>query len=279
MDPNASPESDAVVVARNEVFRRIGRNLFLFQDIEAKLKYLAIAAGVEGPFSKLAQRVADRANKLSQKSMGILAGKLFSGVLSKTSRQKQMQTDTWRLSVRVEVDDQYAEQLEAQIRSLVDERNRWAHHASTCCDFQSHESMRAAGEELDLQRIRILEVGAELSTICDGIRSHVEELAPFVNSPEFDARWRLACAQRSLIDFIKQSSEEWVPLERVGQVRRRFVDQLEEAHRSEVPGTRRLLEQTGAVEFRNEPCRTGGFRAFCRLRDKDSSSMVMCSRT
>lgn len=275
MNLNASPESDAVVVARNEVFRRIGRNLFLFQDIEAKLKYLAIAAGVEGPCSELAQRVLDRAKKLSEKSMGILAGELFSGVLSKTGRQKKKQANMWALSVRIEVDDQYAEQLKAQIQSLVDERNRWVHHASTCWDFQSHESMRAAGEELELQRIRILAVRTELATICDGIRSHAEEQAAIVKSPEFDVRWRTFCAQRYLIDFIKQSSEEWVPLERVGQVRRRFVDQLDEAHRSEVPRARTLLEQTRAVEFRSERCGAGGFRTSCRLRDKDWSSMVL----
>ena len=62
---------------RNEAFRRIGRNLYIFQLIEAALKHLVVYSSFEGHPHDLTRVMAQKAKKVRKKSMGDLV-QLFS---------------------------------------------------------------------------------------------------------------------------------------------------------------------------------------------------------
>jgi hypothetical protein len=57
---------------RDEVLRRIGRNVVNFQMVEAMLKHLNAAASVHGPASELAERMEAQRTAVHRKTMGEL---------------------------------------------------------------------------------------------------------------------------------------------------------------------------------------------------------------
>jgi len=60
--------------ARNEVLRKIGRNMLLFQQMEHMLKYLVAHGQVSGNIGELRSNQEQRAERVRKQTMGMLAG-------------------------------------------------------------------------------------------------------------------------------------------------------------------------------------------------------------
>ena len=59
--------------ARSETLRKIGRNVVIFQKMEAMLKHLVAYGNMEGYMSDLQQVRMQRASSVARQSMGKLA--------------------------------------------------------------------------------------------------------------------------------------------------------------------------------------------------------------
>jgi len=117
--------------ATDEVLRRVGRNLVIFQQVEHALKFLTTHARFHAPASQFAERFAKHAESIDKKSMGDLAGKLTGTVLVQDERDATPDTidEAWfGFRFTIETDAESVARHEAELKELVDRRNELVHH-------------------------------------------------------------------------------------------------------------------------------------------------------
>ena len=74
--------------ARNEAFRRLGRNLYLVQLIEHQLKHLVVHSSLQGHPEDLQLIQAKKAKRARKESMGQLADKVSAAVFLGESSER-----------------------------------------------------------------------------------------------------------------------------------------------------------------------------------------------
>lgn len=131
MSENAAQPTPGRTPATDEVLRRVGRNLVIFQQVEQALKFLITHAGFHAPASQFAERYAMHAQAIGKKSMGDLAGKLTGAVLTPDGRAATPDAidEAWfGFRFTVETDTESVARQEAELKELVDRRNELVHH-------------------------------------------------------------------------------------------------------------------------------------------------------
>ena len=78
MSEEAAPRAHVRTPETDEVLRRIGRNVVIFQQVEHLLKFLNAHSAVIGPASQLSARVEKQVAAVHKNTLGELAGKLAS---------------------------------------------------------------------------------------------------------------------------------------------------------------------------------------------------------
>lgn len=122
--PERTPVTD-------EVLRRVGRNLVIFQQVEHALKFMTTHARFHAPASQFAERFAKHAESIAKKSMGDLAGKLTGTVLAQDERDgtPDVIEEAWfGFRFTIETDAESVARHEAELKELVDRRNELVHH-------------------------------------------------------------------------------------------------------------------------------------------------------
>jgi len=117
--------------ATDEVLRRVGRNLVIFQQVEHALKFLTTHARFHAPASQFVDRFAKHAESIAKKSMGDLAGKLTGTVLAQDERDgtPDVIEEAWfGFRFTIETDAESVARHEAELKELVDRRNELVHH-------------------------------------------------------------------------------------------------------------------------------------------------------
>lgn len=74
MSEDVAQQAPGRTQATDEVLRRVGRNLVIFQQVEHTLKFLTTHGRFHAPASQFAERFAKHAESISTKSMGDPAG-------------------------------------------------------------------------------------------------------------------------------------------------------------------------------------------------------------
>jgi hypothetical protein len=178
--PGRTPPTD-------EVLRRIGRNLVIFQQVEHALKFLTTHARFHAPASQFADRFAKHAESIGKKSMGDLAGKLTDTVLTPDEREATPDAidEAWfGFRFTIETDAESVARHEAELRELVDRRNELVHHFLPRWQVALGGDADAALAWLDAQR----EVAAGMLDRLQGWASTLEtgrkEHAAFLASGE-----------------------------------------------------------------------------------------------
>ena len=63
--------------AKNEVLRKIGRNVLLFQQMEKLLKFLIVNGKVAGYAGEIKAKIEQRAATINKKTMGHVGWRLY----------------------------------------------------------------------------------------------------------------------------------------------------------------------------------------------------------
>ena len=149
----------AVEQARNEVFRKIGRNVVNFQMLEGMLKSLVMSSGVHGKASEIQDKKKQQRESVEMRSMGKLVGSIFDSVLNNTSGVEPPDDldEPW-LSVRYEIElsEDDTNNLKQALAEVVEERNRLIHQRLLGVDFKSIEECTELSALLDLQRDKLI---------------------------------------------------------------------------------------------------------------------------
>lgn len=146
--------NDPLEASRNEAFRRLGRNIALFQALERLLKALTASSLIEGPPAEIEACAAKRQADLADKTLGQVLSRYKEDVLADPPDLEDERAPWVRISYRLE-GDEYRKLRAAQLKQLAAERNRLAHCLHEDYDLHTAEGILQLTAFLEPQAERI----------------------------------------------------------------------------------------------------------------------------
>lgn len=268
---------------RDELFRRVGRNLLGFQRIEGMLKFLVANVGLAGPITELARTKETHTNIVRQSTMGILASRLLNEFLSDIGDSDAdanagvgvATSETWvSFKVTIEMDAASRASLGDDIRALVEERNQLVHNFYSQWDGTTIESTRAALDHLDIQRERLRPVFERLRELTQNTKEGMKAHADFLSSPEGEKTFEhLWLCNSPIVKLLVECSarlrrdDGWLPLATAGHVLKRDLPEDVAAMRERYgySSLKKLVLATDMFDVWDEPI-PGGFRSVYRSK-------------
>jgi hypothetical protein len=173
--------------ATDEVLRRVGRNLVIFQQVEHVLKRLMAHARFEAPASQMVARSERHVAEIDKMTMGSLANGLADKVLSPSSvdNTRDVVDEIWlRFKFTVESDAQDAARLEAELKELVSRRNELVHHFLPRWPAANADDVDPVLEWLDEQREAAVAMLERLRGWSQPLEASLKAHANFLSSEE-----------------------------------------------------------------------------------------------
>jgi hypothetical protein len=170
--------------ARNEVLRKVGRNVVNFARMEAMLKLLNAQQYISGAVRDLPEIVAAAKKAASKRPMGRLADEFVRFVYSESELKVEQPSDeaSVTFSFRIEADKPFSVERKRALRAVVVERNRLIHQWLPSFDGNSVENCEAFGATLDEQNAKLLPEFEALRAIVTNLRECQRELARYLES-------------------------------------------------------------------------------------------------
>lgn len=267
---------------KEEVLRKIGRNLLLFQKLEGLLKFILTNGAIDGYGSELEARREEKGAAISKKTMGQLVGDFVKGHLGPEASEREgpaeLQEVWFSFRFGVEADEAFYEQRRTSLADIVAERNELIHHLLPRWNTTSSNSTQEVAEYLDRQREKAL---AEFEVLRGMVKSFEEgsrALTEFFASGELQNQLELELLRSSglvnhLVDISHRFAREdgCVLLNTAAELLRKHA-QEEYAGMSERHGfksLKALILATELFDVIEEPTKNGGRRIYYRLKPRE----------
>jgi hypothetical protein len=172
--PNNNSNAPAHQPLIDEVLRKVGRNLIIFQQVEGMIRVIGSTCRSAGLARDLPKALATASREISKQPMGKAASltlKKFFGDSDATPPPDDLQEVWISISIGVDRDPEFEKQLRNDIAAAVRERNKLAHHFLSTWQMSSIESCYEASAVLDEQRARVLPLHATLKGLVEGMAS------------------------------------------------------------------------------------------------------------
>jgi hypothetical protein len=176
------PSDVDVSGARDLTLQKIGRNVVIFQKMEAMLKFILTIANFSVPASKVQTHFETQAKHVRTKPMGQLVERAAKALHAKAQSAPPDINEIW-FSHSLSLGDGQS-QLSGwrrEMRRVVRERNALIHRMLASWNPNSIDSCRELCEELDAQRERMVPAHEHLESVVKAIRDSHEELAQNVD--------------------------------------------------------------------------------------------------
>jgi len=172
---------------RDEVLRRIGRNLVNFQYLEATLRSMIPSLASEGTLIDWQSNITATAQRHKKSSLGDLAGTFMKGIFSnpEDTTDESASEAKFRMSFQVETTPEQEAEQRRTLLKLVAERNRFIHRDVLTVDLTSPEQCALLGARLDEQNERIRAQLTFLNSLLQAHRKALEEFVRFMQTDEF----------------------------------------------------------------------------------------------
>lgn len=178
---------------QKDVQRLLGRCLLRIQQYELLLKGMLAHHELAGPVDTLQAQRAERAEKLSDKSLGTLARALFETFVVPSGYQRELlpaeKTPTGHVamafSFRMEMTPEDRSKTKAAVEELVDLRNELVHHLIERFDVGSEEGCVAAARHLEESYARVDRHFLELTEWARSMDEARSMAAQITQSPAF----------------------------------------------------------------------------------------------
>jgi hypothetical protein len=267
--------------ARNEVLRKIGRNMLLFQQVEHMLKFLIANGNISGSFSEVKANLKQQSETIHSQTMGQLVGQFLDGTYlendESTEDQETLTEPYFNFSFSVESDKEYYESRKRDLASIVADRNELIHHLLPRFNPGEIESCLEIDKQLEQQREKLILEIDHLKSLIDSLQKGRKELAAFILSDEgkkqIDLQWlRQSRLVQLLSDAATQAArpDGWTLLNIAGQVIR--DNEPEEIatmnQRYGYKTLKKFLLASELFEITEEPTDKGGIRVLYRLKNQ-----------
>jgi hypothetical protein len=271
----------------DEVLRRVGRNLLLFQQIELLLKDLLSKTGIAGHISEIPRKIAQRAEDVGGKTMGQLAKQYVEEILGESSATASTPEEIHEVYVsyefKIEADQATRDLDKAVLDALVEERNHLAHTLLKQWNPASAASTEEALAYLEAQRERAIPVRDRLKSMNETLHQGLKEHGDYMMSEEGGRQFELAWLQQShLVQLLAQIAQAaarpdgWTVLARAGQLARELAadDMKQLGTRFGQSSLKRLLLAAEIFEVYEEPTESAHTRTLYRMKLLPDSGSV-----
>jgi len=174
---------------REQVLRKIGRNVVNFQKMEAMLKRLNSRQTLSGSLGDISRICAEASRSVAREPMGRLAEAFVRSIYSSAPADAQSRGNAQELSVsfslRIEADANVVKERKRALSSVVAERNKLIHKWLGEFDPNSIESCLKLSAALDEQHARIWPEFEVLRSIVLTFNELRGEIQRYVASDEF----------------------------------------------------------------------------------------------
>jgi hypothetical protein len=266
--------------ATDELLRRVGRNLVIFQQVEHALKILTTHSRFRAPASEFAERFGKHAESIRKQSMGTLAGQLTEAILlqDESDATPQETEEAWfGFGFRIETDAESVARHEAELKELVDRRNELVHHFLPRWQAAVNGDAEAALEWLDAQREAAVGILDRLQGWARTLETARKEHAAFFASDEGQRQMELLFLRSShLVVMLGQAAmatrrpDGWTLLASAGHlIKRAAPEELEKlGERFGHATLKAVLLATELFDVAEEPTPGGGSRTIYRINER-----------
>ncbi|MCK9619123.1 MAG: hypothetical protein M0R47_01160 [Methylobacter sp.] len=272
----------------NEVLRKIGRNVMLFQQMEHILKVLLANGSYSGYISELNTILEDRNSTIRTQTMGQVVKQFSENTFSapkETANGPEELKEIW-MSFRftIEGDDDLYEKRKNALDSIVAERNELIHHLLPKWNMNSLESSKTIELYLDQQREKILPELENLKALAKAMQEARKELANFLASDEVIdelikpidlAPLRNSLIVAGLFEFAEQEArpDNWAELNKAFQFIVQKIPKVQLADdfanikkRYGYQKLSKILLASEYFDLSEEPTKKGGLRVLYRIK-------------
>lgn len=269
MDKN--DQVSRIKASSDDVLRKIGRNVLLFQMIERLLRLLVANHRADGTTTDFVERREKRAKKIQRRMMGNLIEQYIDGILSdagQPTKKPEDLTQAWvSFTFTTTGDSDFYESRRADLELMGRERNDLIHHFLPRWHPDSLEHMTAASVYLDQQREKVL-------PMFEYLKSDAKSM--LLAYDEFGRQLELVWLRQSPLVVLlhevamqKARPDGWTNLADAGQLA--HIHKSDEvAHMKERYGhstLKRLLIASELFDVLDEPLSNGNFRTLYRVKN------------
>ncbi len=268
---------------RNEVLRKIGRNVVLFQQFEVMLKLLVTNGNFSGYVCDLEAIKDQQKAKVMRHTLGQVAGQFLENTHRKYQeteiRYPELQEKMMHMSFsfKIQSNEELYLQTKTNLAKIVQERNDLTHQFILNFNLNSIESLLKAEQYLDAQREALLPEHQNVKQYLKVLDEGTKEIAKLIVSGEADRLWKLDELRQEyvvkllgrIIDVVKRN-DGWALLTHAGQLlHQNAPDKLKEAKKKYQCRTLKdLILKTEIFDLKDERTPNGGKRAIYRLKDE-----------
>ena len=264
---------------KDDLFRKVGRNLINYQIIEQLLKQLILSSRISAPISQLEEIQKQKSEEVKVQTMGVLAGQFIENIYQKPKQSfnENVEIKETHLSTSIyfDVSDDVIESRKADLKRVTEERNNLAHHLLPRLDLNSIESCLAMSRELDEQRERQTKEVENLRSLANQMGNTFKEHVDFMNSEDGYKLFELLLLQQSSViktllelSVTQSRSDGWAVLDKSARyLRENLADDLAKIKQYEGCKTMKSLILTSEVfDISEEATKKGGTRLLYRAK-------------
>lgn len=276
---SAVESGQELIKVRDDLFRKIGRNLINYQIIEQLLKQLIVGSRISGPISQLEEIRKQKSEEVNVQTMGVLVGQFIDTTYQKPKDSLNEQADLKEIhlstSFHFDVDADFLENRKADLKKLTDERNNLAHHLLPRLDLNSIDSCLAISRELDTQREMQIIEHENLTSLCKLIGNSIKEQAEFMSSEEGIRLFELRLLQQSRViamllelSVTQSRPDGWTVLDKATRyLRENLTDDMDKIRKYHGCRTMKSLILTSEFfDIFEEHTKNGGTRVLYQIK-------------
>lgn len=265
--------------AKNEVQRKIGRNVLLFQQVEYLLKYVVANGNFSGSISQLWAKKERQIEVTKKQTLGGLVGQYLESTHSECEEVKEDPVDLEEAHIsfafRLDVDAVYYETKKEELESLVAERNDLIHHLLPRLNLESIESWLETEEYLDQQREKLIPELNLLQSIAGKLKEAQKELSEDLKSGEVMRQFKLLSLRQGRLPLLLGEianqiarRDGWTVMDTAAQLVRQHAPEemvgLKKKHGYKT--LKELMVATELFDMSEESTERGGVRVLYRLK-------------
>lgn len=264
--------------AKNQVLRKIGRNMLLFQQLEQMLKYLIANGKVAGCASEIKANKEKRAAAINKQTLGVLVGDFLENTISNGEEIPEVPSELKEpfisIGFKLEIDESDYERKKQALADIVKDRNELIHNFLPRFDPNSIESCLETESQLDQQREKLLPEINGLMSLIKSLKKGRKEIANFLKSDEGKKCFFAPRCGGNIIYYLGQIAAQvgrpdgWTPLSIAGQIiwkqkPEEITDVYQKYGHKTLKG---LILATELFEIKEEPTKKGGILVLYRLK-------------
>ena len=262
----------------DEVCKKIGRNVLLFQQLEYFLKYIVANGSISGYSSKIKEKQAQHVSCVKKKTMGSLVGQYVEHInpdFKKPTEPEALTEPFLSINIHLEPNQGFYETKKEDLAKLVDERNQLVHNMLPEFNKTSEESCSTLIEKLDKQCEKLRSEIKQIESIAMAFKEARKKMAAYLNSEEGIKQFKLSFINHLLGDLADQIKrpDGWASVQRADQIlRQRVPEELAVLKKEYGYSLENIIHETGLFDINEEDTAKGGTRILYRLKPASSGS-------